>query len=178
MVDNLKKAKRPFVLWFTGLSGSGKSTVSDAVCEKLAGMGLEFEMLDGDVLRGVFPRTGFDRQSRDDHIKRVGYMSSLLEKHGVCIVASFISPYREARGFVRGLCGNFIEVYVSASLDECRRRDVKGLYKKALAGEIENFTGVSDPYEPPESPELVLDTEKETLEESVEKVMNYIKGYI
>ena len=121
-------------------------------------MGVGYERLDGDVLRGVFPNTGFSKEARDEHIRRVGFMASRLEHHGVIVIASFISPYRQARQFVRDLCSNFIEVYVKASIDECTRRDVKGLYKKALAGEIKEFTGIDDPYEEPENPEIVVDT--------------------
>jgi len=163
-----------FVLWFTGLSGSGKSTLADLITKKLIDQGRKVERLDGDTLRGLFPNTGFSRQARDEHIKRVGFMASRLEHHGVIVVASFISPYREARRFVRGLCRNFIEVYLKASLEECVRRDVKGLYKKVEKGEIKQFTGVSDPYEEPQNPEIIIDTELQTVEESVNTVMKYL----
>jgi adenylyl-sulfate kinase len=170
--------KPAFVLWFTGLSGAGKSTLADRVYERLTQSGRRIERLDGDSLRAAFPATGFSRKDRDEHIKRVGYMASRLEHHGVIVVASFISPYREARDFVRGLCKNFIEVYVRASLEECRRRDVKGLYKKADGGQISQFTGLDDPYEEPTNPELVIDTEGQTVEESVEHIMDTIKPYL
>lgn len=166
--------KTAFVLWFTGLSGSGKSTIADLVAKRLADQGRKVERLDGDVLRGVFPNTGFSREARDEHIKRVGFMASRLEHHGVTVVASFISPYRQARRFVRGLCGNFIEVHVKASLEECARRDVKGLYKKVKDGKIGQFTGISDPYEEPENPEIVVNTELQTVEDSVKTIMDYI----
>jgi adenylylsulfate kinase len=165
-----------FVLWFTGLSGSGKSTLADVVAKKLIDQGRKVERLDGDTLRGLFPNTGFSRQARDEHIKRVGFMASRLEHHGIIVVASFISPYREARQFVRRLCSNFIEVYLKASVEECARRDVKGLYKKVKNGEIKQFTGISDPYEEPECPEITLDTELQTVEDSVNTIMNYISG--
>lgn len=167
-----------FVVWLTGLSGAGKSTLAEALCERLETMGKPVERLDGDVLRGVFPNTGFTREARDEHIKRVGFMASRLEHHGVIVVASFISPYREARGFVRGLCKNFIEVYVKTSLDECRRRDVKGLYKKAASGHISGFTGVDDPYEEPDNPEVTVETEGRTVAESVEQIMEILKRYL
>jgi len=166
-----------FVLWLTGLSGSGKSTIANRVYDILESDGREVEKLDGDIMRGLFPSTGFTKEARDEHIKRVGFMASRLERHGVIVVASFISPYKETRRFVRGLCNHFIEVYVSASLQECERRDVKGLYKKARAGRIGNFTGIDDPYEPPDSPELFLDTERQTVEESVSAIMRYLRQY-
>ncbi|MCE5185529.1 MAG: adenylyl-sulfate kinase [Planctomycetaceae bacterium] len=171
------KESKGFVVWLTGLSGSGKSTLAGALCEKLEARGLAVERLDGDVLRGVFPNTGFTKEARDEHIKRVGFMASRLEHHGVIVVASFISPYREARQFVRGLCKRFVEVYVKTSVEECRRRDVKGLYKKAAAGHISGFTGVDDPYEEPLTPEVVIETEKLTLEKSVEAILKYLKDH-
>ena len=154
------------VVWFTGLSGSGKSTVAEWVAAELRRRGRPVEVLDGDAMRRVFPNTGFSKQERDAHIRRVGYLASRLEHHGVTVVASFVSPYRESRDFVRGLCRNFVEVYVSTPIDECERRDVKGLYAKARRGEIQEFTGVSDPYEPPVSAELVLDTSRMTVEDA------------
>ncbi len=166
------------VLWLTGLSGSGKSTLAEKIYAELARRGKGVEQLDGDILRGFFPGTGFTKEARDEHIKRVGFMASRLAHHGVIVVASFISPYREARDFVRNLCDNFIEIYVKASLDECQRRDVKGLYKKALAGEIQSFTGIDDPYEEPVQPEITVDTEKQTLDESFEQVMKYLEPYL
>jgi adenylylsulfate kinase len=170
--------KPGFVLWLTGLSGSGKSTIADRVADLLARQGRKVERLDGDILRGVFPNTGFSRQSRDEHIKRVGFMASRLEHHGVIVIASFISPYREARQFVRGLCKHFVEIWVKASFEECKRRDVKGLYKKAAAGQIQQFTGLDDPYEEPEKPELIVDTEHQTVEESVAQIMDNIKLFL
>lgn len=166
------------VLWLTGFSGAGKSTVAERLYEKLTGMGKRVEQLDGDILRGVFPNTGFSKEARDEHIKRVGFMASRLEHHGVIVIASFISPYRASRDFVRGLCKNFIEIHVKASLDECKRRDVKGLYKKALAGQIKEFTGIDDPYEEPERPEIVIETEHQTVDESVDQIMNSIKPFL
>jgi adenylylsulfate kinase len=167
--------KKGFVLWLTGLSGAGKSTVAERLYDELIKMGKPVERLDGDVLRGVFPNTGFTKEARDEHVKRVGFLASRLEHHGVIVIAAFISPYRDARRFVRDLCGNFMEVFVDASLDECKRRDVKGLYKKVEAGEIKNFTGVDDPYEAPENPEISIDTTHQTVEESVEYILNEIK---
>jgi adenylylsulfate kinase len=173
-----KRSSKGFVLWLTGLSGSGKSTIAEGLYQKLDAIGVGYERLDGDVLRGVFPNTGFSKEARDEHIRRVGFMASRLEHHGVVVIASFISPYREARQFVRNLCSNFVEVYVKASIDECTRRDVKGLYKKALAGEIKEFTGIDDPYEEPENPEIVVDTINQTVDESVSQIMDAIKQYL
>ena len=170
--------KQGFVLWLTGLSGSGKTTIAEELYRRLDAMGIGYERLDGDVLRGVFPNTGFSKDARDEHIRRVGFMASRLEHHGIIVIAAFISPYRLARQFVRDLCSNFIEVHVKASVDECTRRDVKGLYKKALAGEIKEFTGIDDPYEEPENPEIVVDTVNQTVDESVAQIMDTIKQYL
>ncbi len=167
-----------FVLWLTGLSGAGKTTIAERLYEELDALGKDYERLDGDVLRGVFPNTGFSKESRDEHIRRVGFMASRLERHGVIVIASFISPYHEARQFVRDLCHNFIEVFVKASVEECKNRDVKGLYKRALAGEIKEFTGVDHPYEEPENPQIVVDTINQTVDESVAQIMDTIKPYL
>ena len=172
------KDQKGFVLWLTGLSGSGKSTLAERLYEELERLDKKFERLDGDVLRGVFPNTGFSKDARDEHIKRVGFMASRLEHHGVIVIASFISPYWAARDFVRKLCDNFVEVYIKTSLDECKRRDVKGLYKKALAGEIKSFTGIDDPYEEPLQPEITVDTEHQTIEQSAAQIMDYLKPYL
>jgi adenylylsulfate kinase len=161
------------VIWFTGLSGSGKSTIARRVHEALARRDLSVEYLDGDAIRGIFP-TGFTKAERDAHIRRVGFVASLLEKHGVFVIASFVSPYAEAREFVRGLCRNFVEVYVSTPLDECERRDVKGLYARARRGEIQHFTGIDDPYEPPERPELTIDTRGVSVEDACAMVLERI----
>ena len=163
------------VLWFTGLSGSGKSTIATRVHQELVGRGADVEYIDGDALRAVFPNTGFSRAEREEHLRRTGYMASRLAAHGVTVVASFVSPYRESRDFIRGLCPNFSEIYVSTSLEECERRDVKGLYARARNGELRNFTGLDDPYEPPEHPELTLDTQLFTVEQCVAKVLDLLE---
>ncbi len=179
-MENIKASNNDnsFVIWLTGLSGSGKTTIAKRLYSELARKNRKVERLDGDVIRGLFPSTGFSKQDRDDHIKRIGFMASRLENHGVAVIASFISPYTETRNFVRDMCRNFIEVYVSAPLSVCEKRDVKGLYKKARAGEIENFTGIDDPYEAPDKPEIIIDSEKETVEESVSKILKYIEENI
>ena len=133
------------------------------------------EHLDGDAVREVFPSTGFSKEERDNHVKKVGFIASLLQKHGVFVVASFISPYQDARDFVRDRCEDFTEVYISTPLEVCEARDVKGLYEKARAGEIDNFTGISDPYEEPENPELEIDTTDISPEEGVQMVLDYLQ---
>jgi len=166
-----KKEIKPSVIWFTGLSGAGKSTISEAVYERLKKKGLKIEHLDGDAVRSIFPMTGFSKEERNRHIKRVGFLASMLEKNGVFIIASFISPYKESRDFVRNLCSNFREVYVSTPLAECERRDSKGLYAKARKGEIKQFTGIDDPYEVPQNPEITVDTSNQSVNESIDYVM-------
>jgi adenylylsulfate kinase len=159
------------VLWFTGLSGSGKSTIATQVHAELVRRGTDVEYIDGDALREVFPDTGFTRAEREEHLRRTGYMASRLAAHGVTVVASFVSPYRESRDFIRRVCPGFVEIYVATPLEECERRDVKGLYARARRGEIRNFTGIDDPFEAPEHPELVLDTRTLTVEQSVSAVL-------
>ena len=166
------------VLWFTGLSGSGKSTIAVRVHQELLRRGMEVEYIDGDALREVFPQTGFTREEREEHLRRTGYMASRLAAHGVTVVASFVSPYRESRDFIRRLCPRFLEVYVATPLDECERRDVKGLYARARRGELRNFTGIDDPYEVPEHPELSLDTRALSVEQSVTQVLALLKDHI
>jgi adenylylsulfate kinase len=171
MPSDTRGRSKAAVLWFTGLSGSGKSTVANHVYETLKCRGTEVEYLDGDAIRSVFPMTGFTRDERNEHIRRTGFLASRLEAHGVTVVASFVSPYRESRDFVRGLCGNFIEIYVATPLEECERRDVKGLYARARRGEISNFTGISDPYEVPEHPEISFDTRTVSVEEAAARIL-------
>jgi adenylylsulfate kinase len=169
-----RKEIRPAVLWFTGLSGSGKSTVADWVADALVQRGLKVERLDGDKVRDIFPATGFSREERDAHIRRVGFLASKLEQHGVTVVASFVSPYAASRDFVRGLCRDFIEVHVSTPLAECERRDVKGLYARARRGELKQFTGIDDPYEAPTRPELVVDTSAISVEDAGQQILRLL----
>jgi adenylylsulfate kinase len=163
-------------LWFTGLSGSGKSTIAVRVHEALVRRGIEVEYIDGDALREVFPSTGFTRSEREEHLRRTGYMASRLAAHGVTVVASFVSPYRESRDFIRRLCPGFVEIYVATPLEECERRDVKGLYARARRGEIRNFTGIDDPYEAPERPELTLDTRALSVDQAAAAVLEHVGG--
>lgn len=165
------RPEEPAVLWFTGLSGSGKSTIATQVHQELVRRGVEVEYLDGDALRSVFPNTGYTRAEREEHLRRTGYMASRLAAHGVTVVASFVSPYRESRKFIRALCRHFVEIYVATPLAECERRDPKGLYARARRGEIVNFTGIDDPYEAPENPELTLDTRTLSVDQCVAKVL-------
>lgn len=162
------------VLWFTGLSGSGKSTIARRVVQALEVQGTPVEYLDGDAVRELFPSTGFTRPERDAHIRRVGWLASRLERHGVTVVAALVSPYEESRRFVRGLCGRFAEIWISTPLAECERRDVKGLYARARAGEVRHFTGLDDVYEPPVAPELTIDTTGVSVEDAAGTVLRYL----
>jgi adenylylsulfate kinase len=168
-------------VWFTGLPCSGKTTVADGVAEKLRGQGYKVERLDGDIVRrSLTSDLGFSKEDRDENIKRVTFVAKLLTRNGVIVLATFVSPYVERRRKSREEIGEFMEVYVRCSVEECMRRDVKGMYRKAMEGEITGFTGVDDPYEEPPSPELVLDTDRESVEESVSKVLGKMEslGYL
>jgi len=184
MSDHIYAAEHPetnhvrpggFTLWFTGLSGSGKTTIAHLVGPELDRRGLIVEYLDGDTVRTHLSKgLGFSKEDRDTHIERVGWVASRLTRQGGAVIAAAISPYEETRSQVRERVeevGTFVEVYVKATVDACAERDVKGLYEKAFKGEITEFTGVSDPYEEPSSPELVVDTEEHDPEESAEIVV-------
>ena len=166
-----------FVLWLTGLSGAGKSTVAAKLGPALAERGHRVELLDGDEVRtNLCQGLGFSREDRDTNIARIGYVAGKLAKHGVAVLVAAISPYREARDRVRAEVDNFVEIHVAAPVSTCAERDVKGLYAKALSGEIKNFTGVSDPYEPPLDPEIVLHTESESVDDSVHQVIAWLEA--
>jgi adenylylsulfate kinase len=177
MTTGRSRSEEPgFVLWLTGLSGAGKSTLARTVTVALADRGHRVELLDGDEVRtNLCQGLGFSRADRDTNIARIGYVAGKLAKHGVAVVVAAISPYREARAKVRAAVTNFVEVFVDAPLETCAQRDPKGLYAKAIAGEIANFTGVSDPYEAPEDPELVVHTDREPVERSAEQVMDTLE---
>ncbi len=161
-----------FVVWFTGLSGAGKTTLAGAVAAELARRGVDVELLDGDQLRTTLCQDlGFSRADRDANVARIGFVAGKLAQHGVAVLGAAISPYRVARDRIRATVPNFIEVLVDASLETCIRRDVKGLYARALAGEIPNFTGVSDPYETPLAPEVVVRTDHEPVEACAQRVL-------
>jgi adenylylsulfate kinase len=164
-----------YCLWFTGFSGSGKSTIANIVIDELRGRGAQVELLDGDEVREHLSKgLTFSKEDRDTNIRRIGFVASLLARNGVVAVTAAISPYRSVRDEVRGWIANFVEIHVATPLEECEARDVKGLYAKARAGEIPEFTGVSDPYEPPLSPELKIETSGKTPEESAKEVVDYL----
>ncbi len=166
-----------FTIWFTGLSGAGKTTVSRLVENELRARGYKVEVLDGDVVRENLSRgLGFSKEDRDTNIRRIGFVCELLTRNDVIAIAAAISPYRAIRDENRGKIGRFVEVYCQAPIQVLMERDVKGLYKKALAGEVKNFTGVDDPYEPPLNPEVVIESDKETPEQSAAKVLAKLEG--
>lgn len=168
-------------VWFTGLPCCGKTTVADMVADLLKEQGYNTERLDGDIVRkGLTSDLGFSKEDRNENIKRVTFVAKLLTRNGVIVLATFVSPYIERRNKSREEIGEFVEVYVECPVEVCIKRDVKGMYKKALAGEIKDFTGVDDPYEAPENPELIINTNDETVEESVNKVLQKLieLGYV
>src|SRR5215213_5683647 len=169
--------EKGFCLWFTGLSGSGKSTITTHLVKELRRRGSRVEVLDGDVVRENLSKgLGFSKEDRDTNIRRIAFVADLLSRNGVPVITAAISPYREIRDEARQMMGDrFIEVFVKASVEVCAERDVKGLYEKAFKGEIKEFTGVSDPYEPPLNPEIELDTEHESPEESAGKLLSLLE---
>ncbi len=177
----MRRPPKGFTVWFTGLPSAGKSTLAEILARELRERGLGVEVLDGDVVRQHLCRgLGFSKEDRDENIRRIGFVCGLLTRHGAAAIAAAISPYRAVRDEVRASVGNFVEVYVKASVEACMQRDVKGLYKKALAGEIKGFTGVDDPYEPPLKPELIIETETESPQESAARILRKLEqlGYV
>jgi adenylylsulfate kinase len=173
--------QRGFTLWFTGLSGAGKTTIAEIVEKELRERGRRVEVLDGDIVRTNLSKgLGFSREDRNVNVLRIGFVANLLTRNGVAVIVSAISPYKEARDQVRRRIIDFVEVFVDVPLEVAAERDVKGLYEKAFAGEIKNFTGVSDPYEPPAAPDLVLKTDQEEPHESARKVIEKLEyfGYL
>ncbi|MCD6512897.1 MAG: adenylyl-sulfate kinase [Thermoplasmata archaeon] len=172
--------KRGVVVWFTGLPCSGKTTIAKKVKEILEQKGRDVELLDGDTVRDYIKNKDFSKEGRNKHLRYIALMAKLLAERGVVVLCSFVSPYRENRDFARSITEDFIEVFVDTPLDICIERDVKGMYKKAMAGEIKGFTGIDDPYEEPLNPELIIETVNESVEESAERVINKLKemGYI
>ena len=168
-------------IWFTGLSGAGKSTLSEVLEQRLKARGRNVEILDGDIVRTHLSKgLGFSREDRDTNIKRIAFVCGLLSRNGVVCISAAISPYRDAREWARQEIGNFVEVYVNCPIDVCRQRDVKGLYKLVDEGKITGFTGVDDPYEEPQHPELIVETDKETIEESLGHIFAKLEelGYL
>ena len=176
-----KNHHKGFTLWFTGLSGAGKSTVARLITEQLRAIGRYVEVLDGDEVRENLSKgLGFSKEDRDTNIRRIGYVCKLLSRNGVVAISAAISPYRAIRDEIRSQIGNFVEVYAKCPLETLIERDVKGLYKKALRGEIQQFTGISDPYEEPLNPEIIIETDKEPPGESTQKIMRKLRelGYL
>jgi adenylyl-sulfate kinase len=173
--------KEGVVLWFTGLSGAGKSTLAECVEPKLRAAGKRVEVLDGDIVRTHLSKgLSFSREDRDLNVARIAFVAHLLARNGVVVIVAAISPFRETREKARQLIGDFVEIYVAPPLEECIKRDVKGLYKKAIAGEIPQFTGISDPYEEPLAPELKIDTSRGSIEEGATRILAKLKelGYL
>ena len=173
--------ERGFTIWFTGLPCSGKSTIADAVAGELRKERPNVERLDADIIRKhLWRELGYSKEDRDENIRRATYLAQLLTRNGVAVLTSFISPYRELREYARQEIGDFVEVYVKCPVEVCSQRDTRGMYKKALAGDIPNFTGVSDPYEEPLHPEVLIESDKEPLARGVSRVMAKLKelGYI
>lgn len=167
-----------YTLWFTGMSGAGKSTLSEKVAAELRHRALNVEVLDGDEVRTNLSKDlSFSKEDRDLNIRRIGYVCKLLTRNGVWSVSAAISPYRFMRDYNRQQIKNFIEIYVECSIEKLAQRDVKGLYKQALAGNIENFTGLTDPYEPPLNPEIVVNSERETVDQSFQKIIGYLENH-
>lgn len=173
--------QRGAAVWFTGFSGAGKSTIADALTQKLKSEGYRLEVLDGDEIREHLTKDlGFSKEDRDTNIRRIGFVAKLLARNGVIVLVPVISPYRAIREEMRANIDNFVEVFVNAPLSVCEDRDVKGLYKKVRSGEIKQFTGIDDPYEPPTDPEVECRTDLEEISESVDKIFNRLLelGYI
>ncbi len=175
------KNQKGFTAWFTGLPCCGKTTIADKVAYILKEKGYKVERLDGDIVRkNLTKNLGFSKEDRDENINRVTSLAKDLTQSGVAVLATFVSPYKERRNKTRKEIGNFVEIYIRCPIEVCKKRDVKGMYKKALLGEIKDFTGVDDPYEEPENPELIIDTDNEAVNESVQKVLKKLEdlGYI
>ena len=173
-----KKEIPSFVVWFTGLHGSGKKELADAVYRQLKKDNLKVERIDSRDVRPLFPETGFTREEVNRHVKRSGHLAAMLEKNGIIVIASFLSPYRESRDFARNVSRNFVEVHMKASLEYCELRDPAGQYRKARDGEYKNFPGVDVPYEVPHNPELVIDAEKTPMDQAAKQIVGYLRKQV
>ena len=174
----MKDKKKSFVLWLTGLSAAGKTTIANRLYKELENNGIRYERLDGDIVRANLTKDlGYTKDDRDENIRRVGFVADSLSRNGVNVIASFITPYRRQREELRKKVHNYIEVFVDASLEVCEKRDPKGIYKKARSGEIKFFTGISDPYDRPENPDIHIETHKLSVEESLDKIIKHLKDH-
>ncbi|MDX9856097.1 MAG: adenylyl-sulfate kinase [Candidatus Moranbacteria bacterium] len=174
----MKNNKKGLVVWLTGLPCSGKTSIAKELEKYFKDNNIPVQRLDGDIVRGTINSDlGFSKKDRDENIRRVTHIAKMLSDNGVNAVVAFVSPYQKMRDFARETCPNFVEVHINCSIEECKKRDVKGMYAKALAGEIKDFTGVQDPYEIPENPEIKVDTEKKSLDESVGEILEYLKSF-
>jgi adenylylsulfate kinase len=167
----------PAVIWLTGYVRSGKSDIAKKVIEKFKDAELKVEHLDGHTIRDLFPQTGFSEEEVNQHIERVGYLASRLEKQGVFVVASFVSPYKLSREWVRDICGNFFEIHISTPLEVCEERDDSGIYRRAREGEVGHFPGISSEYQPPDNPALKINAAEITPDEAADKIFNHVKNY-
>jgi adenylylsulfate kinase len=170
-----RKKIEPFNLWFTGVPLSGKTTIADRVYKELQKLDIPLERLDSKDIRDLVPNVGFSREDRNRHMKRIGHLIKTLQNNSISTVASFVSPYRESRKAIREMVKNNIVVYVKADIESCKQRDYKGVYEKALKGELQNFSGVNDVYEEPQHAEIVIDTDKLSVDEAVDMILNYVK---
>ncbi len=170
-----KKRIEPFNLWFTGLPLSGKTTIADKVYEKLRTLDIPLERIDSKDIRELIPDVGYTREERNRHMKRIGHLIQTLQKNSISTVASFVSPYRESRKAIRTMVKNNIVVYLKADIESCKKRDYKGVYEKAVCGELKNFTGISDVYEEPQHAEIVIDTDRTDPDEAAEMIFQYVK---
>ncbi len=170
-----KKKIDPFNLWFTGLPLSGKTTIANRVYEEIKNSDFPIERLDSKDVRELIPNIGFSKEERNQHLKRVAHLIKTLQNNSISCVASFVSPYQDSRNNIKEMTENYIEVYIKADIESCKIRDYKGIYKRALSGELKNFTGISDVYEEPKKPTIVIDTDKINIEEAVNQIMKYLK---
>ncbi|RKZ84873.1 MAG: adenylyl-sulfate kinase [Gammaproteobacteria bacterium] len=167
----------PFNLWFTGLPLSGKTTLADAVFSELKKSDIPLERIDSKDIRDVIPNVGFEREERHRHLTRVGHLIKTLQNNSVSSIASFVSPYKESRQVINDMTNNYVEVYVKTSLETCKQRDYKGVYQKALSGELKNFTGISDVYDNPESPHIIIDTDTQSIEQATATIVQFVKKH-